>query len=483
LLKRLKTTIYQIIAIIKYQIFLKIKYKSINYIKKIIKKILIFLILKFYYLKILRIFFEYLFYIYYLFLFKKELKNKKINFPKRNRFIFAIGTLLDGGAETQILNIILFLKKKFKIRLIIILDDIKNISKKKKKIIDNNNIHVIGLNKLKIDQIDNYLKNKNITLPSEKFFFTTDVIKKYYFIFHKLSPEKVITFLDHCNCFAGIAAALQNIRTICCLRSFNPTFFTFYAPYLKAIYKIIINFNNVKFISNSYAGMCDYIYWIQVKKKQVNKFFYIKNLINTELFSQSKKNFFEKKNLFRNFYNFNNKNIIIGSVIKFDYIKRPQQLLKIFNNLAICNKNYKFLIITNMTDRFKFNFESKKYINLNSENFMVLSDDLNIHKFYYLLDYFVLTSKIEGYPNVLVEAQLMNNYVFTYNCGGVLEVLDNRNFTEIKFSKNGHYESQEIHSTISYHNIYGRNLRIRENFLSFYKINETRQIYKKYFYE
>ena len=194
MLKRLKTTIYQIIAIIKYQIFLKIKYKSINYIKKIIKKILIFLILKFYYLKILRIFFEYLFYIYYLFLFKKELKNKKINFPKRNRFIFAIGTLLDGGAETQILNIILFLKKKFKIRLIIILDDIKNISKKKKKIIDNNNIHVIGLNKLKIDQIDNYLKNKNITLPSEKIFFTTDVIKKYYFIFHKLTTRNCYDF-------------------------------------------------------------------------------------------------------------------------------------------------------------------------------------------------------------------------------------------------------------------------------------------------
>lgn len=465
-LNELKDFIYKIYALI---LRINTKFKNIFFIfirylfkKKPIQKIA-----------------EKIFYRYLLKLYSFNLQNNDIKL-KKNRFVFTIGTLLDGGAEKQLLNLAIFLKKNYNIKCIIIINNYENISKKNKKIIKDNYFKILSIDNLDSKIVERYLLKKKIFLKEEKIFYTSTIIKKYYYIFHKLNPSKVINFLDPPNCLSGMASVMQNIKTYNFLRSLNPTNFNFNRLYFKPYYHLLLKFKNVTFISNSKAGLLNYIEWIGLNNEKLN-FFCIENLIDNNKFF-FEKNFVQKKKLFKKFFNIRNSDITIGSLIKYDHIKRPYQLLKIFSELAKLNRNYKFFIITD--NKFKLQFENlaKQFLNLDLFNFQIISFNNDyIYKGYYLLDYFILTSKVEGYPNVLVEAQMMNNFVFSYDVGGALETLAPGNFSKINFSKNALAEAIHIDNVIKKNHNYKLDFDIRKNFFNFYQEKEVHNKYKKIF--
>lgn len=97
-------------------------------------------------------------------------------------------------------------------------------------------------------------------------------------------------------------------------------------------------------------------------------------------------------------------------------------LLKAFNEIN--NINYKLTIIGNGSkDRIL-----KKYIlNNNLQNkIQIINNVSNSEKFLKNCDVFILSSKFEGLPNVLIEAQIMKKFIISSNCPtGPREILKN----------------------------------------------------------
>ena len=99
-------------------------------------------------------------------------------------------------------------------------------------------------------------------------------------------------------------------------------------------------------------------------------------------------------------------------------------MIKIFNEINI--KNIELKIVGDGYLKQRLINSSKKNINKNKIKFV--GTKINIDKFLKSINLFILTSKYEGVPNVLLEAQNHRLPIFTTNTGGIKEtVIDGYN--------------------------------------------------------
>ena len=90
----------------------------------------------------------------------------------------------------------------------------------------------------------------------------------------------------------------------------------------------------------------------------------------------------------------------------------------------IKNSNYKLIIVGSGKEEINL----KKYIKKNKLNkrVKIISNITNANKYYIKSDVFILTSRFEGLPNVLIEAQLNKNFIISSDCpSGPKEILLN----------------------------------------------------------
>lgn len=160
----------------------------------------------------------------------------------------------------------------------------------------------------------------------------------------------------------------------------------------------------------------------ELKKEFKKKFFINTNMIYNPL---NKKEILKKSNLIKKNYNqfLETKCLKIVNIGRLTDQKDHLTLIKSLN-LIVKKINFRMLIIGYGTNK-EFLEKKIKFYNLNK--FIKIIDNRH-NPFPYLKksDLFILSSKYEGLPNVILEAQTLKKYVISSNCPtGPKEILKN----------------------------------------------------------
>jgi glycosyltransferase involved in cell wall biosynthesis len=310
----------------------------------------------------------------------------------KKKLIIFIPSIEDGGVEKNLFIISNYLSSKI------------------------NNIELITCN-------NNY-KNKfsskiNIISPNNSFFWNKKRLIKYLIclaiLFYRilLNNRRVLIFAFQANIYSILIAKILNIRIITRSNS-SPSGWS--KNYLKNLFFKFLLKKADEIIVNSLEFQKEFYSKFKIKTKLIYNPF-DKNFINEKLKKKIKNNFFSKNNL---------KIINVGRLTE---QKDQITLLKSFK-LIDPRLNAKLLIIGK---GIKQDF-LKKYIISNNlcSKVKLLGYADNPFSFMKLSDIVVLSSKFEGLPNVLLEAQYLKKYIISTDCPtGPREILLNGKYGDL----------------------------------------------------
>ena len=226
-------------------------------------------------------------------------------------------------------------------------------------------------------------------------------------------PQVLHAWLDTpsiCGAIAGISNKVPSI--ILSTRSINPSNYLSNRFYRKSVYQSLSNYKQITFLNNSNAGAISYEKWLGLENG------YIKVI----------RNGFEINSL-RTYHSYRlqkieSPKIIIGGVMRLNYEKNLDLWLKVAKILSKKDLSINFVIIGDGPELSKVQRCIKK-IELTKLVELVKPTN-NIYDHMSNFDVLLLTSRIEGLPNVLIEAQLLGIPVVSTDCGGANETFINR---------------------------------------------------------
>tara|TARA_R110002020_G_scaffold3766_10_gene16586 strand:+ start:13922 stop:15667 length:1746 start_codon:yes stop_codon:yes gene_type:complete len=241
-----------------------------------------------------------------------------------------------------------------------------------------------------------------------------DIVLSYLRIFREKRPEVVHTWLDDINVTAGIAAVLAGVpKVIIGGRSLAPDHFPFHQSYMRPIYRILAEQPNVTIINNSAAGARDYNRWAGLTSDVEvirNGFVFDEVNVSNDLIAKD----------LRKIAGADANAQLVGTVMRLSAEKQPHLWLDIAARVGKSRPNTHFVImgdgplmgeLANRVDA----SELKGRVSF-------LGRRQNAAKLLAGLDVFLLTSSVEGLPNVVVEAQSEGVPVVASDVGGVGEV-------------------------------------------------------------
>jgi len=163
-----------------------------------------------------------------------------------------------------------------------------------------------------------------------------------------------------------------------------------------------------------------------------DKFFYSKkktrliyNGYNDDDYYPSKKERFN----FRKKYKINNSDIIIGNAGRYAKQKNISSILIAFSKIVKKYKNnvYLYMVGKNINSHNKDLAENIKKLNITDKIFF-LNQQKNLLKFYNGIDFLLLASHSESFPNVVAESMLCSTPVLSSNAGDSKKIINNQGF-------------------------------------------------------
>lgn len=232
-------------------------------------------------------------------------------------------------------------------------------------------------------------------------------------------PEIVHVWLDHMNVVAGLAALLVGVpRVLLGCRSMAPVRFSFKQPYMRPIYRLLGRYSNITFLNNSEAGAEDYRHWLGL---QPGKIQIIRNGFN---FSRlpSIERLAEWRAGYRSRYGIPCDVPVVGVIMRISEEKRPLLWVEIAQRVTKHMPDAHFLIVGNGPMREQVEVAARKAL---PGNIHFAGHEENTSMALAAMDIFLLTSRVEGLPNVLIEAQAMGVQPVAINVGGAKETMIN----------------------------------------------------------
>jgi glycosyltransferase involved in cell wall biosynthesis len=250
------------------------------------------------------------------------------------------------------------------------------------------------------------------TLPQElKYveFFAREILER--------KPEIVHTWLDDVNVMAGIAAAIVGVpKIVISTRNVAPPNFLLIRPHMREAYRALASMRNVSFLNNSEVGAKDYERWLGLAPstfKVIPNGFDFSCLQNGDLVTRARQ--------FRERLGVSDRLPLIGSVLRFSEEKRPLLWVETAAKVSRLRPDATFVIVgdgplRSYTQKFarKLGIGDRLFLlGLQKDPFTAMA----------AMDVFLLTSRMEGLPNVLIEAQALGVPVVTADAGGAVESL------------------------------------------------------------
>ncbi|VAV99619.1 Type I restriction-modification system, specificity subunit S [hydrothermal vent metagenome] len=222
--------------------------------------------------------------------------------------------------------------------------------------------------------------------------------------------------LGVCGAMAAIAAGVP--RIVIGARSTRPDARRRHRRYLKPIYQTLLKARpkQICLLNNSHAGADDYAKWLQLSANQIQV---IHNGFDLEALGRrgsvkAGKNSRETINIPKSAF-------VFGSVGRFTMEKRPELWVDTAMILAKHLDTAHFLLVGDgpLLEAQAKRAKASPY----SDRFHFVGIKRPVEPWMSAMDLLMLTSKREGLPNVLVEAQALEIAVATTNAGGAKEAV------------------------------------------------------------
>jgi glycosyltransferase involved in cell wall biosynthesis len=230
-------------------------------------------------------------------------------------------------------------------------------------------------------------------------------------------PTIVHAWLDYTNAKAGLAAALIGIpRIVLSTRSMAPNNFALFQPFMREAYRILAARPAVCLLNNSEAGARDYERWLGLRRGTIKV---VRNGFDFSALDPVKKK--EKAREFRTRLGIPTEAPLVGSVLRFSEEKRPHLWIDTAARIAERRADVRFVMVGDGPLR----EEARRRAQARGlgDRIVMPGNEKDAAVAIAAMDVFLLASRLEGLPNVLIEAQALGVPVVTTDCGGAAETL------------------------------------------------------------
>jgi glycosyltransferase involved in cell wall biosynthesis len=344
--------------------------------------------------------------------------------PNPGHVLFVAGSLGPGGAERQIVNTILGLKARGVTDISLLHENamvpphdffypqLEQAGISCAQLSSINALSSQGLNSSReVGKLRKMLRAAAI--PDSR-------VTAYVLEFRERRPEIIHTWLDDVNVIAGLAAVLAGVpKIVIGCRSLAPHHFPFHQPYMKPLYRMLCECPNVTVLNNSRAGAESYEAWLGELKKKVRVLhngFDFPRIAPAGVVREASRNI-------RIELGISPEARIVGTVMRLSDEKNPELWVKSAELVSQHEKNAYFVVVGDGPLRERLESMAAS-LGIQSK-VLFLGKRQDIPDLLAMMDVFVLTSKVEGLPNVLIEAQALGVPVVATHVGGVAEVFEN----------------------------------------------------------
>jgi glycosyltransferase involved in cell wall biosynthesis len=230
-------------------------------------------------------------------------------------------------------------------------------------------------------------------------------------------PTIVHAWLDYTNAKAGLAAALIGVpRIVLSTRSMAPNNFALFQPFMREAYRILAARPTVCLLNNSEAGARDYERWLGLRRGTIKV---VRNGFDFSALDPVEKK--EKAREFRTRLGIPTEAPLVGSVLRFSEEKRPLLLIDTAARIAERRADVRFVMVGDGPLR----EEARRRAQARGlgDRIVMPGNEKDAAAAIAAMDVFLLASRLEGLPNVLIEAQALGVPVVTTDCGGAAETL------------------------------------------------------------
>lgn len=223
---------------------------------------------------------------------------------------------------------------------------------------------------------------------------------------------------DDTNVLGGLAAYLCGVpRIILGTRNMAPYRFPYHQPYMAPIYRFLLQKENVRLINNSDAGARDYAQWLGIDRDRVIT---LRNGVRgmTRPAHQDLEAWQIKKGMANN-------GKVVGSVFRFSAEKEPELWIDTAAIVAQHLTDVTFLLVGEGALENQIRARAKRHGI--DERLYMPGNEPDVRLALGQMDVFLMTSSLEGTPNVCIEAQQLGVPVVTTVAGGSGEtIIDGR---------------------------------------------------------
>jgi glycosyltransferase involved in cell wall biosynthesis len=233
-------------------------------------------------------------------------------------------------------------------------------------------------------------------------------------------PDILHCWLDQPNLIGGIAGTLAGIPLILLsTRNLNPSHFPdSYQAWLDPWYRYLIQIPQVHLLSNSHAGADDYAKWMRIEPRRIHV---IPNGVDTKEMGKVPSRSIRK---FRKEIDLQRDQPLVAGVFRMAIEKQPLLFLDVAERVLKEIPNLKVVIagVGPMRNKVADEIRSRGL----GESIHLLGQRRDVRVILAAADALLLTSKAEGTPNVVLEAQLLGCPAVATDVGGTSEVLEDK---------------------------------------------------------
>ncbi|MGI3904001.1 MAG: glycosyltransferase [Janthinobacterium lividum] len=335
----------------------------------------------------------------------------------RNRALMMVGSLGPGGAERQVAYTTLGLQRKSDLEIYVACDYLDPPGNDFfRSALEAAGVYTFEVARQSADWTTPKIQDVRERLARYK---VLGVDELFHAIFHyaimlrSARPSLVHTWMDHCSTLAGLAAVLVGVpKIVLGGRSFSPESFRFFQPFMRPAYRAILDSRpDALLLNNSRSGAADYARWLGLPTDRVG--------VIHNGFDFPDEIPFDRGRALRRELGLGDEDTVVGSILRFSEEKRPGLMVETARALLARRPGTKFVFFGQgvlLEDMRKVVAEAGledaiKLPGLTRDAWAAIAT----------MDAFLLTSRIEGLPNVLVEAGAMGVPIVCTGVGGMAE--------------------------------------------------------------
>ncbi len=334
----------------------------------------------------------------------------------QNRALLVVGGLGPGGAERQVAYTARGLKRSTALEVHIACDHVAPPNDFFRPMLEASGAYVFEVSRWSADYDAPRIVEIRDRLSRYRVFGIDHIfhaIFHYALMLRSTRPGLVHTWMDHCSTLAGFAATLVGVpRIVLGGRSTSPESFRFFQPYMRPAYKTLLQRRpDALLLNNSRAGATDYARWLDLPVDR------IRVIHNGFEFPAAIP--LSDGAAVRRQHGLGETDTVIGSILRFSDEKRPDLLVGMAQVLLARRPGTKFLFFGQgvLLDEMRTKVADAGL----SDTIQLPGLTRDAWASLAAMDVFVLTSRIEGLPNVLVEAQACGLPIICTGAGGMAE--------------------------------------------------------------